>query len=403
MRRSLRQASSSDQKALASNFSVALKTVMEQIKFDLKVASLDPVDHLGYVAFIRDIISLIRSHGTDICAIDEFFYQMNKEYSPSIQDPQLHVAGIVSYGLRLGEGDTRVVPQLFYYLYNNFKVALINNKLGGEARMLRKGMKNGEVLGFVLSKMLPAIITAATRVAGAYTLLDIYCDGLVQLFTRLPASRELPPELLPDALQLLQSILRCLHELSRGPEPHLSAEKLHVACQLCAITNALWPSFMALSYTDALPPLLREIQFLFRRVQGWLGGSISYLGDLLLVRGASPKAIDLFQGLRSVAQSLPPPDSMALTFAESIATDVRRNWIITDTSMTIQAPSRATSSTSTQTGQGVVKQPWDIYEVTKNLHNELEVWNSMQELIFPSEERGKQRARGPTVLPGLVF
>ncbi|PKS12243.1 hypothetical protein jhhlp_001543 [Lomentospora prolificans] len=403
MRQSVRQASPSAQKSLVSNFSTVLRSVMEQIRFDLKVVSMDPIDHPSYVAFIREIISLIRSHCTDICAIDEFFYQINKEYSPSLQDPQLHVAGIVSYGLRLGEGDTKVVPQLFYYLYNNFKVALINNRLGSEARMLRKGMENSQVLGFVFAKMLPAIAIAATRLDGAYVLLDVYCEGLTQLLTRHPASRELSREMLPDVLHLLHAILRCLHELTQGNAPLVSAERLHVACRLCSIKNILWPSLRALSYTNSSPPALREIQLLYRRVHGWLDGATSYLGDVLSARETSLRAIDLFGGLRTVAHSLPPTDPLVATFVDSITTDVRRNWIITEQSITIQAPGKIPGSTSTQSGQGIVKQPRGVFELIECLNNELKMWNSMQKLVLPSEERPRYGDRSGLSLTSLIF
>jgi len=373
---------------------------MDQIKFDLKAISMDAADHPIYVVFIRDIVSLIRSHCTGMCTIDEFFYQINKEYSPSLQDPQLHVAGIISYGLRLGEGDARVVPQLFYYLYNNFKVALINNKLGNEARMLRKGMKNNQILGFVFSKMLPAVATAAVRVRGAFTVLDVYCEGMAQLFARYPASHELPKEMLPDAIHLLRTVVRCLYELSRGGESLISAEKLHVACRLCSIANVLWPSLGTLSYTDTPSPSLDELKILYRRLHGWLDGSISYLEDVLILRETSPRATDLFGGLRAVAESLPPADSSAVSFVESIVTDVQRNWIITEENITIQAPGRVPGSTSTQSGQGTRKPLWDVFELTESLKNELEFWNMMQERTFPLGDECRKQDRGTG---GLFF
>ncbi len=112
------------------------------------------------MAFVREVIGLIKSHGGDICPVDPFFYQMGAFYSPSAEDPQLQTAGIMAYGIRVGEGEATAVPQLFYYLCSNFKVAMAHERLGGERKIVERAMENSHVLAFVWGRMLPAIVRA---------------------------------------------------------------------------------------------------------------------------------------------------------------------------------------------------------------------------------------------------
>ena len=107
---------------------------MRSLKKDLKTLCGNAREHGPHVAFAREIIGLVRTHMSGICGIDDFFLQISPEYSPPADDPRLQVAGMVSYGLRLDEGDSRAVNELFYYLLNSFKKALSEGRLGDEAR-----------------------------------------------------------------------------------------------------------------------------------------------------------------------------------------------------------------------------------------------------------------------------
>src|SRR5947207_15127531 len=104
MRTSLKEGTATLRKHLSTEFRSALDLVMRQMKTDLKTVSSQASKHRAFVQFVRDIVSLIRTHGAQICQLDEFFFQVSQEYSPSLQDPRLHIAGILSYGVRLGEG-----------------------------------------------------------------------------------------------------------------------------------------------------------------------------------------------------------------------------------------------------------------------------------------------------------
>ncbi|OAA67320.1 hmg-i/hmg-y, DNA-binding protein [Niveomyces insectorum RCEF 264] len=189
MRQQLRDADSAARRQqLRSDFARALKQVMQQMKEDLNYAKVDghddPALHGKFVGFVRSIVALIKSHGGDICPLDPFYYQQSQHYSPSPEDPQLQTAGVVAYGLRLGEGEATAAPQLFHYLHNNFNIALANDQLGQECMILERSLENKDVLGFMLERMLPAILAATTEVEDAWPLLDVYCNALQRFLTR---------------------------------------------------------------------------------------------------------------------------------------------------------------------------------------------------------------------------
>ena len=122
MRRSLRFAEPSQRQQLQPLFVKCIKTVMEQIKQDLKLLVSSPPEHAQYIDFVRSIVGIIRAQ--DICPVDPFFYQISPEYSPSRQDPRLQTAGILACGLKLEEGSAHAAPGLFYLLWPNFTTAL---------------------------------------------------------------------------------------------------------------------------------------------------------------------------------------------------------------------------------------------------------------------------------------
>ena len=404
MRQSLRDAPPGRKRAILSPLTTVLQTVMEQIKSDLRVVALDPAEHPSYVTFVRDIISIIRSHCTEICSVDEFFYQINKEYSPSLQDPGLHVAGIIAYGLRLGEGEAKVAPQLFYYLYNNFKVALINDKLDNEARMLRRGMVNDHVLGFVLRSIVPSVAMAAVETRGVFPLLDVYRDALVRLFKGSVAGHELSEELLPDVLSLVRAIVRCLSELGNGDNATPSAEQLHVARQMCSIVNTLWPSLEAFAYMRHPSESICALEVTFGRLQGWLDSAISCL-DNALERRETPGRNEIFGGLQATTLSASGPASQATTFKEPIVADVRKNWLISDRAITIQAPAKPRRPSSTQSGQGIKTPGWDVLELVELLSEELKIWRFRQGEVFQTKhgEGGGKGKRVRSITNALLF
>ncbi|KAK4165066.1 protein mms22 [Cladorrhinum sp. PSN259] len=166
MRSALRSSpTSSSRRTLREEFSSILSLAQARIKSDLQS---HPGEATGYIPFIQQLISLLKSHGVNICTIDPFFLQPSATYSPPMHDLTLHAAGIVAYGVRLSEKDASAGPQLFWYLWNSFKLAFGNGKLKEEINILRRVIReNKSVRKFVMGNVLPAVVMAVTAGKGA--------------------------------------------------------------------------------------------------------------------------------------------------------------------------------------------------------------------------------------------
>ncbi|KAH7311740.1 Mus7/MMS22 family-domain-containing protein [Stachybotrys elegans] len=360
MRKQIRDAGPSTKRNLMSDHAKALKLAMEQMKMDLKAAAGNTHDHQRYVVFVRDIISLIRAHGSDFCTIDDFFYQITKEYSPSAQDPQLQVAGMVSYGLRLGEGDSRAAQQLFFFLFNNAKSSIINDTMGDEAEMMRKGMEDANILRFVLDEMLPAIIQAVVLQRSAFPLLDIYVEALRRLLSESVCALELGEDVLPQVSVTLHALASALDLIDQRPvegtNQELTMNTWHIIKRLTEVANIISPSVYLLGLTGSEAGDLVT-------AKTWLGFMREWINRRL---DTDNFARPLGQGTGSAIASMMLTPRVA-GFVENITNDIRRNWVMTEERITIQAPGRARGTPSTQSGQGVLRPRWTASELRKDL------------------------------------
>ena len=357
MRQSVRDAGPNLHKVLKAKHQKTLKLVMDQLKEDLKTISEDSAQHSTYVYFVRDIVSLVRAHGSGICTVDKYFYQISKEYSPSMQDPQLQVAGMMSYGIRLADDDSRVLFELFFFLFNNFKFALINDKLDEEVAMLEKGIRIPSVLNFVLGKMLPSIVRAVTTQQTASPLFDVYASALSNMLDDGVA----PPELREDSLGPLRSTLEAiLGGLDQFHETDsLTGEMLHIARQFIGMLNVFWPSLFVLALSGSSTKEWLEVRSLLRRIRASLVAMDTTELDSASFGRLEPGRETLATGqLREVAAKATAKDMHIDSFISEILGDIREHWIVTEDRVCIQAPDKIQDTQSTQINQGIPRPKW---------------------------------------------
>ncbi|KAJ4307060.1 hypothetical protein N0V88_000435 [Collariella sp. IMI 366227] len=225
-----------------------LQLVMKKMKHDLALLRTDAAEHGQYIDFVRQVISLIKSHGVNICVIDEFFTKPSVDYSPPTQDPKLHTAGIIAYGIRLSEKDATADRQLFHYLHSNLKIALGNDELEQECRILGKAMRNAHVMSFMLGYMFPAIIQASAQVSECWPLLEVYTVAFGNVVDGGCVPKELPDEDMEHALGLLNCILAWFESLRNSQI--ISFQQLHIATLLTSFATALQPSVTAYLFNN---------------------------------------------------------------------------------------------------------------------------------------------------------
>ncbi|KAI1045195.1 hypothetical protein LB505_004979 [Fusarium chuoi] len=382
MRRSLRDAGPALKKVIMSEHSKTLKLVMQQMIGDLRTMSHNASEHSSYVVFVRDIIALIRAHGSDICTVDKYFYQISKEYSPSIQDPQLQVAGMMSYGLRLSEGDTKVIHQVFFFLSNNFKIALKDNKLQGEVELLCRGMENPGILSFILNEMLPAIVKTATVESSIFPMVEVYAGALRVFFTRDVIPRELAESELPHVVVLLRTITDFFDQLSKK-DGHLRAEEVYLVTQLLSLSNSLWSPLYGLSLSGiSCGPWTDTVQVL-KHVRNGLSRAETYISDMVDLEDNSIRAEPLLSGFRQQSMASPRIGDSVRSFTDNLLNDVRKIWVYTGTRITIQAPGRG--FTQTQSNQGTPVPIWNAEVLVTVLYGELRTWNHWWNKVFGKE------------------
>lgn len=402
MRKALRETDSTHGRQLREEYAKTLQSAMQKMKDDLGALRRDRVEQRQYMDFVRRIIALIKSHGVGICVVDSFFTQPSADYSPPMEDPQLHTAGIIAYGVRLGEGDTMAVSQLFYYLFNNFKIALINDKLDEEVRILENAMSNGHVFSFVLTRALPAIIWATSKIYEAWPLFDVYLAALRSLLTRSILSKEISEDNLVHVAALLSNIFTWFRTLRCGSETGVTKIQLHIMTQLMDLAAIFQPSLMAHLYstheTDSA-----QLQQSYTSMVRFAEGASEYLDEMLEEprrnRYAAVTGIDLVEQPGTVQrpalsrmqialmchgipdfdrgpvfQSGRELDPQVDRFANEIVRDVRNNWVVTANSISLNTPSRGSSMSSTQSGPGTRYELSDDDAVFGKLRDRLRCW-----------------------------
>jgi hypothetical protein len=379
MRKSTQLASGPAKKQLISEFSKALILVMQQMKSDLKLISVDSCEHPSFVTFVQDVISLIRSHGADICVVDDFFLDTSKEYSPSIQDPGLYVSGIKAYSLRLVEGDGKVTHQLFYYLYSSFKQSMLHNKLANEVGTLLKGMKIPGILAFILGKILPGIVRAVFAVNDAFPLLDVYSDALSQLLSKPVLPIQLTRQDFVQAGVLLHTIWGELCRLLSGTQPRLSLPQIHLIRRSISIFSILQlplQVFLASEFEDVCVDGVVTILQLFSGFAVVAERSLSNIVD-----GSetfSNQSIDsvTLSTLPIQPVESPSEDNQDIEmFYQNIVNDIRKTWIFTRDTISIQTPGRMRTADSAQQTTGVERPQWDKLELVNGLSTQFRCWN----------------------------
>lgn len=361
MRKSFLNAGPGHRQQLRTDYGKVLRVVMQQMRADIKALELDSAEHQQYVKFIREIVALIKSHGADICAVDTFYYQVSREYAPAVEDPQLFTATIIAYGLRLGEGETTVVSTIFSSLWSHFKLSMNSGRLDAETNIIEKGMKDDNILSFVLSRMLPATIRASLQSSDVWPLMDVYCNALRGLFDKSSVPREVPDNMSDDVLGLLGSVLNWARDCKEGSSlgERATSAQIHVFTQLVALCNILRPTLICWSLQRLL-----DLQDLADEVTSFAQGAVNYLDGLSAVtKAAAVTAQDVY--IRDLlidstqagpCNSLPEPNvnrnNHVDSFSKQIISEVRKDWVVTPDTITIRMPPSSTQS-GTQTIQGV--------------------------------------------------
>lgn len=384
MRKDIRQSDPARRTPLRVKYEKLLKSVMRQMRSDIASLELNSDQHRDYTSFIRGIVALIKSHGSGISPVDSFYLQASAEFSPAAEDPDLHSASIIGYGLRLAEGDMTAGPSLFHYLYSHFKLAMANNQLSAESKIIENGMSNDNILAFALGRMLPAVIQTSFRCPQVWPLLGVYSNAMRDLFGRSPLPREIPEKFIGHSTSLLETILGYLGSLKRASTlgTAMSPPQVRLFTQLMDICHAMRPTLSCWMLRPSLDPTKRlqrcsnKITLISRR-------ATAYLDEVLGPQGqeAPLRRIEVGQLLAGLADTVTGPcmlsatDGQATSFAQQLQHDVQKCWTITDATITARMSTSSSTQVGTQPAQGV-KNDLDTRagELLSELYDRLQRW-----------------------------
>lgn len=378
MRKDIRKAKVVVRKTLRAKYEKLLRSVMQQMKTDIKSLKLDSVEHRHYINFVRDTIGLIKSHGADICTVDPFYYQVSAEYSPAKEDPQLHTAGILAYGLRLGEGEMTAIPQLFHYLYNHFKSSLSKGQLDAESKIIENGLKDDNILAFVIGRMLPAITRASTQCPDIWPLLGVYSKSLRNALERSVLPREIPETQIDDVLVLLGAFLSWVRNLaeSSSDTTGMTPVQAHILTELMAVCNALQPTLMcwllqpSVDRTKRMWKCIKEITLVAEHAAAVLNERAA--------RGQTAvhdiRVTALLGPARERSSLVAQPDSHVNSFAQNLTREVQHSWDVRPGVITVRVATTSSAQHGTQSVQ-VVKNDLDTrVGLLSELLNGLRAW-----------------------------
>ncbi|KAH7021108.1 Mus7/MMS22 family-domain-containing protein [Microdochium trichocladiopsis] len=385
MRRALQDAEPSRRLVMKSDFAMIMKSVMEQLKADLRLMTLDSRQQHAYIEFVRMIINLIRAQ--DFCPVDQFFYQISPEFTPSSQDPRLQAAGILSYGLKLEENDPRAAPGLFYLLLANFKIALANGRVAEERSIVQQGLDNLCIFRFMLGHMLPALVMTAAKAGEAWILLETYAQALCESLSAPAIHRHFGKEDMPAVLALYTAALDAFLQMARMDISDLRGEHLHSLTMIFMALNAFGPSvvvhfMMEDNELDIEPDESLRLRSIISSISGFVTSAASHLDGVIRgsheANGADNMAIvpdHLFEGLDLWNSALPPgTETQVDDFSRHVTDDISRNWVSTGSTMTVRGPTRLQGLTSTQSGRGIAVPQWDRSELVSGLVEQLQGW-----------------------------
>lgn len=399
MRRELRQSEPSRRMPLRAKYEKLLKLVMQQMRSDIASLDLKSDPHKDFTSFIREIVALIRSHGTGISSVDSFFLQASAEFSPGTEDPELHSAVIIGYGLRLGEGDTTAGLQLFSFLYTHFKRFMSDGQLDAESKIIENGMSNDNILAFALGRMVPAIIRTSSKSPEIWPLLGVYSKALRDLFGRAPLRKEIPDKFIDHAICLLETILGYLESLKDHStlETAISLPQVQLLAQMMEICHAMRPNLIcwlfqpSLDPTKRLPGCINKLALASRR-------ATAYLDEVRGSRGRDmppPRIIvgQLLAGLADPAMSparLSGADGQIANFMQQLQCDVQNGWAnTTGTAIMARVPATSSTQIGTRPAQMVT---FDLDtradELLSKLHDQLRQWT--QEMGAEGDGRGRR-------------
>ena len=222
-------------------FSSMLLQVMETMRECLESMTYRTNEHDDYVTFCQEIASEIRSQGSDIRPLIEFFTRPSVHYWPEKSDPSLYEAGLVSYIIRLKEEPSNGTSNaLFHFLYNGWKKQAANGIVRKHRHFIREGMRHWDFVQFMLTEFVPATLCVGFNALGGWILNVTYLSVLASRIAKILDGNDANEAMatFEHTLNLLKIIMNGLISLELRPD--LQVEDLSCDRGMMSIGCQFW-------------------------------------------------------------------------------------------------------------------------------------------------------------------
>jgi hypothetical protein len=246
------------------DLSYMLREVLNSMQHELKAMDPGSTPHRQYLPFCQGVAEDIRSRGSEIASLTEFFITPSAYFWPAESDPKLFAAGIISYSLRLHDQTRRTSSELFHYLYRGWRNDLIHGHLKNHVRYVRKALKHWSFTEFALTDFIPAALHAGYSSEFGWIICSSYLPPLADRVSKIlgrdgPESR--------TAIGHLDAVLKfiingCMQQYTRKQKTIEGIHPLHrgIVTVGCQFWLALLPAIK--EYVDRHPdasPLIQGV------------------------------------------------------------------------------------------------------------------------------------------------
>ncbi|KAK5636511.1 hypothetical protein RRF57_012223 [Xylaria bambusicola] len=159
------------------------------------------------------------------------------------------------------------------------------------------------------------------------------------------------------------------------------------------ILNILSPSVTAYLINEAESSIAKDFSQIISEVTDFTRAADAYLSELVEKSGGeavtTPETSRLFEGLGIIG----PETTLQYgehvdRFSSHMIQDIRNNWLSSEASITIKAPSRSQRPSTTQSGQGTSFPKWEQSDLLQVLREQMRTWNHAHDMITKATSYG---------------
>jgi len=167
---------------------------------------------------IRDI----RTYANDLKPLTEFFMRSSSFYWPDQCDPRLVGAGLRSYYVRLRGNPKTTSSELFWYMLNDWKHAMISGTLAQHRNAVKSAMREQQFLDYMFREFLPAVLSVGAGIKGSWILCTTYLPLASESILTITNRNEQSDKIFEHVANLLKLVLKALTDVSWHDETEIS-------------------------------------------------------------------------------------------------------------------------------------------------------------------------------------